>query len=709
MSAINELPTDKDFGLGFNYTVWQANTTITLANVTWDASYLHITKFANQNALDDFISNNSGPTRVITQVSYAKFGRPVRLPIPIEIAQGYNYLRVQNPAQPIPGSVAKSLYYFIVDVDYGSPNSTNVYLQLDIWATFGFGVTFGQCYIERSHLGIAASNSFEDNGREFLAIPEGLDIGGEYQIVNQYQEFISSARNSTDYSVLVMSTVDLEAEPGTIDDPNLTSAKGTIMENLPGGSELWVFQSGALFKEFMENMSDKPWVTQGIISITAIPNFARYSDDVEIDVITIGGVPAFKIKGGALETKQTNLKSNFRNDIFAQLGSRYWYLKKFATFPYSVLELTTYSGTPIIIKPENWNSQDAIINEIPHFVPPGARIMFAPHRYNAGKNAPAATYDSHGLVNDGGEFLDMCTGIFNFPTFSVVNNSYMGFLAANKNSLAFQHQSADWSQQKALAGNELSYDQASAGIDLSKNLLSQQMNAQAQSTNLANQASMARAIQGGINSIGALGNGPQGAIGVATGIANTAIGTTIDINVRNQEMGISQGLAQGQNRATTDNSAYMRDTNKNLADFAARGDYSNTIAGIAARVQDAKLTQPTTSGQIGGDAFNLARYKWGYDLKLKMLSPAAMKVIGEFWLRYGYAVQLYKTPPANLQVMTSFTYWKMKETNIRGNIPEPMKQAIRGIFEKGVTVWNDPNEIGVIDMAINQPLATEAL
>jgi len=32
------------------------------------------------------------------------------------------------------------------------------------------------------------------------------------------------------------------------------------------------------------------------------------------------------------------------------------------------------------------------------------------------------------------------------------------------------------------------------------------------------------------------------------------------------------------------------------------------------------------------------------------------------------------------------------------------KQAIRGIFEKGVTVWANPADIGTIDIGDNAPL-----
>ena len=149
----------------------------------------------------------------------------------------------------------------------------------------------------------------------------------------------------------------------------------------------------------------------------------------------------------------------------------------------------------------------------------------------------------------------------------------------------------------------------------------------------------------------------------------------------------------------------MRDTNRDMAQFAAKGDYSNAIAGINAKVQDAKMLQPTTVGQVGGEAFTLLMSGWGLFAHVKTLSDAAAAQVGEYWLRYGYAVGRFAPIPQNFQVMSHFTYWKLTETYISSSVcPEAFKQAIRGIFEKGVTVWAKPKYIGTVDNAVNKPI-----
>jgi hypothetical protein len=88
-----------------------------------------------------------------------------------------------------------------------------------------------------------------------------------------------------------------------------------------------------------------------------------------------------------------------------------------------------------------------------------------------------------------------------------------------------------------------------------------------------------------------------------------------------------------------------------------------------------------------------------------MLNLNYLRRVGMYWLRYGYAIQQWGTMPPDFHCMTKFTYWKLQETYItRAFMPEGMKQIIRGIFEKGVTVWQDPVYIGNTAITDNAPL-----
>jgi len=68
------------------------------------------------------------------------------------------------------------------------------------------------------------------------------------------------------------------------------------------------------------------------------------------------------------------------------------------------------------------------------------------------------------------------------------------------------------------------------------------------------------------------------------------------------------------------------------------------------------------------------------------------KVVAEFD-RYGYTVGRAMVPP-RLDPMTKRSYWQTSETTVLGDMPQEARRAIASAFERGVTVWTDPSEIG---------------
>lgn len=709
VNEIYDLPTPKDFGLDFNYESWGTNTEVTLCNVPWNSDYRDVFYSAGMQAgLNTYLENVSGPKININTSTQLKFGQPIDLEISFNIALEHNYIRVQNAMQPIPGDRVKSFYYFIQHVEYVAPSTTRFYIQLDVWQTFIYEIQFGNCFVEKGHVGIANENSFNNNGRDYLTVPEGMDVGGEYQIVDTKKKAVSFVQaddvsESVGYRILVVSTVALEKAAGDVKKPILNSATGSLMQYMPNGSEIYMFNAGSVLQMFLEKYSDKPWVTQGIISIQAIPrNYAIPSTPVFID----GQYLFDKVMPGHLSKVSNPMYPNWREITqVSKIPLRYRNLKKFMTYPYSLVELTSYSGTPIMIKPESWNDPDATVIEVPHFAPPNARLAFYPFRYNAADSSPSVS-NAQGVFNDGGEFLDMMTGINNFPTFSTVNNSYAGYLASNANSLNYQHSSADYSQQKALNGAQLSQNQSNMGISASQDMNKIGIDAQYAQNNLNNSFATGRAVVDGIAGIaGGAAMGPGGLASGVAGAAMSGLSTAMTISQNNQATAISAGASQASNARGNALTGQIADSNKGYADSVATGDYANTIAGINAKVQDAKMIQNTTSGQMGGESFLLANYQWGYDMKIKLIDKSALRLIGEYWLRYGYNIGTFMRIPSNFRVMTKFSYWKLKESYIiSARCPEEYRQTIRGILEKGVTVWSNPADIGTVDIGDNRPL-----
>ena len=262
------------------------------------------------------------------------------------------------------------------------------------------------------------------------------------------------------------------------------------------------------------------------------------------------------------------------------------------------------------------------------------------------------------------------------------------------------------------AMNAISNQSAQMGTDLTlKNL------------GFNNQMAQLNTIGSGV--VNAAGSAVTGNIGgVAGAIAGTAIGAWTNQQTYNNNVSTAnQQLANTQttnNASTSQANAYslaqtnlsnqqtmqLADMNRQLAQATAQGDYENTIAGINAQVQQTQTVPPTTSGALGGDAFNLANGLIGVMVRFRQIPPAAMQAIGEVWLRYGYYVQRFMRLPENLMAMSNFTYWKLHELYVRSSTcPEECRWTVEGCFESGLTVSTAPDKIGVTDYADNPPLA----
>lgn len=730
VNQITGPPNTYDFGLDFNYAVWTPNTVASLVNVPWNNDYRDIVRFSSRVNLNAYINSLEPDGIRIEKMSYVKPNTPVRLNLPINRVLGYNYLRATNQAQPIPGEdTSKSFYYFITDVRYLSPNATEVILQLDVWQTFGYDVKFGTAYVERGHIGIANENQFDAFGRDYLTVPEGFDVGSDYRVIAKRSDDIMGMRQngnafSIEMDVIAVSTVDLASDPGTASNPVLVTAAGTFMEFGVSGAAIYVWDSIEGFLAFMDAMKETPWVTQGIISVTMMPKVSRYQSNFPYLPDAPTSMAAYVVK-----PKLNDMFPNWRNsnEILDKIGARYKHLKKFLTYPYMGIEMTCYTGNTVLLKPESWLHDNAQIMERITYTPPNRRVEFMPRAYNSDGRTPenfAGLPDSivaqvpewQRTGDDFGDYLDVSVGITNFPTIPIVNNGQLGYLAANSSVLSQQRMSATWAENRAQRSAQNSYDQASKGLETAQALNQIGVNADVAQTGNVNRTTVAQSIVSGAQSVvggtvgGALGGGGKGAAAGATmGVISAGaglIGAGIQTAANDEALAIRNAAAAQNLSATQSQGGYVRDTNRALADFAARGDYANEINAINARVQDAAMIQPSTSGQYGGESINLANATVEIALRWKFIDKAAIRRIGEFWLRYGYAINtvIYDLPE-DMMVMTKFTYWKLTETYlIAGPMPETYKQAIRGMFEKGVTVYRNPADIGTVDFADNQPI-----
>lgn len=693
---------------------WPVGTEVTLMQVPWDANYRDIVIWDDVQQRNAYLDAQalSGTGWRSKRFSYCRPNEPISVPVPYSAAYKYNYVVVQNPMQPVDGEEQPlKLCYFILSTDYVAPGTTQLTLQLDVIQTYQFGVCLGNMFVERGHMGV--SNAVFKNGvqnlqgqylRKYLNVPEGLDIGDSYVMANHEWYPLTDASTFDIGKIIIISSADLAADPGTVDNPNLNVADGQNADGIPSGCNVYSMDLST-FKAVLNAMKEKSWVAQCIQSVSTFP--ARLlSAGVDVELFGNSGITMQFL--GETDTLELPLKTYATTgNIYQQLSNGvpdgYHDLYKAYTYPYSVIELTAYNGNSVFVKPELVYGNTLALTVIGCAVAPFARIGVFPTNYGqafeGGQPVNYNQYTWHGFdgsdhtgVIPSGDFLDSCLWLADFPQFSIVNSNYITYLASTAHTRAYQYESAGWQNAKSNAASDLAYTQAMNQTDLNEaNRYDQGPIGAPQIANYAGQA--VGAIEGGLNRLTgqpAVSSNEVTLVGAANYLAQRQTGN----------------LAFN---ATQDLSRQVAGQNLDYAKYAARGDYANQIAAINATVQDAALQAPSTVGQMGGQGFMWKNGLVGFAVNYKTAGGAAMRTVCDFWARYGYKIQRFynfgnaKMPA--LKVMNHFSYWKVSETYITcAKANEAEKDAIRGVLEKGVTVWGNPSEIGNIAPVVNAPL-----
>lgn len=693
---------------------WPVGTEVTLMQVPWDANYRDIVIWDDVQQRNTYLDAQalSGTGWRSKRFSYCRPNDPISVPVPYSAAYKYNYVVVQNPMQPVDGEEQPlKLCYFILSTDYVAPGTTQLTLQLDVIQTYQFGVCLGNMFVERGHMGV--SNAVFKNGvqnlqgqylRKYLNVPEGLDVGDSYVMANHEWYPLTDASTFDIGKIIIISSADLAADPGTVDNPNLNVADGQNADGIPSGCNVYSMTLST-FKAMLNAMKEKSWVAQCIQSVSTFP--ARLlSAGTDVQLFGNSGVTMQFL--GETDTLELPLKTYATTgNIYQQLSNGvpdgYHDLYKAYTYPYSVIELTAYNGNSVFVKPELVYGNTLALTVIGCAVAPFARIGVFPTNYGqafeGGQPVNYNHYTWHGFdgsdhtgVIPSGDFLDSCLWLADFPQFSIVNSNYITYLASTAHTRAYQYESAGWQNAKSNAASDLAYSQAMNQTALNEaNRYDQGPIGAPQIANYAGQAM--GAIESGLNRL-------TGQPAVSSNEVTLA--------------GAANYLAQRQTgnlafNATQDLSRQVAGQNLDYAKYAARGDYANQIAAINATVQDAALQAPSTVGQMGGQGFMWKNGLVGFAVNYKTAGGAAMRTVCDFWARYGYKIQRFynfgNAKMSALKIMNHFSYWKVSETYITcAKANEAEKDAIRGVLEKGVTVWGNPSEIGNIAPVANAPL-----
>lgn len=369
----------------FDYHTWTVGVKIHLYNVAWNDK--NIVDFESEEKRNLWLDEHASKTYTFDSALHLQPNNTIKLPLPFEVLNNFNYLTVDFPFEPIQPNTKDRIYkycYFIEDVKQLAPSTTEMQLRMDSWQTFGYRVHFEYVQLERSHALIANSNvnkylnnPIENNS--YLLYPD-VKYGEDAAIVTKSNfypfgngkklilfatnldstMFISIANNAASewYDNSDISYKDIETRwghqykvngfnlhLGDMDYSNLqTPSNAYSADYMPTGLHVFALYAENANAFFEQVKKYTPQVMQTIQAMWIV------GDDMceVVESFTIFNTVIYKPHFiNEMNEKITLNKKDFAYD------AKYAELAKLYTFPYACLSLSDNAGKTCIVRIEN--------------------------------------------------------------------------------------------------------------------------------------------------------------------------------------------------------------------------------------------------------------------------------------------------------------------------------------------------------------------
>lgn len=395
--------------------------------ILWDSKQDRESYFANR------------PHKTFTNFRYVREKQALTLPINKDEILLYNYCRFRN-------NLYSDFYFyaFINSLEYVSDECTRVVFEIDAWQTFQFNVQYRRTFVERAMTGeyYGGSTPTYVTGIDKHYYPEPIESGDISQVTH------TEANIFKEYYTLICSSADLTVDPGTKNNPNLNGAPGSLFDECPSALTYYLTDesgsSGASnFYNFIGNMTEYPWITQCIQSVTIIPKeiFGQEVTKASTLVDTPGG-KLLKLSNGVTTLNTPNFW--VIKDYYKHFKKELYKRSKMLMYPYSYIEMTTWNGQNVTIRPQNISGTSLQIGAVT-FLGANPRIAF----YISGYNSDGYEGDIDVGEVRSGDFLDNALIIGNFPQLPVAVDNYILYQAQHANTFKLNNEIQNYNKKEA--------------------------------------------------------------------------------------------------------------------------------------------------------------------------------------------------------------------------------------------------------------------
>ena len=121
--------------------------------------------------------------------------------------------------------------------------------------------------------------------------------------------------------------------------------------------------------------------------------------------------------------------------------------------------------------------------------------------------------------------------------------------------------------------------------------------------------------------------------------------------------------------------------------IGATAGLAQNVAQQAQQIREAKMTPDSARGNTNTGDLNYALAKNCFTAYKMTIKAEYAKIIDDYFTAFGYKVNAFKVPN-----VTGRKYWNYVHTigaNIEGNIPQADMDEIKGLFDRGITIWHD--------------------
>lgn len=185
-------------------------------------------------------------------------------------------------------------------------------------------------------------------------------------------------------------------------------------------------------------------------------------------------------------------------------------------------------------------------------------------------------------------------------------------------------------------------------------------------------------------------NGQANSVSIAMAGTQNIQATTLNTNNTNASNATNSSVAA--NNANTSNANASASRNQSVDN--AKRVMVNARSNVSMAWRDLLNHAAQPVGSYGGDNFRQATGLDTMTVKIVTEDNGAIAAAGDYMLRYGIASnKLYNRP--SLTPCKHFTYWQTADIwTLCPLAQNEQLQTIRNIFSSGVTIWNNPEEVG---------------